>query len=171
MRINNAWTILLLSFLLTTAQGSGQGTANELDDRSVTPHALRAKIDALTKEQMFLMFQKEMLASDSKYLLLDVSAKTGQLKYKNRVLKDFRFLATGNVSVHTVRSGMIALSEKTEGKRGRHSLRFGDVLILQGKRAVVPPDEKNIPVITLDKRDLQSVFYAVESGALAYVLR
>jgi len=157
----------MLSFLLMAADGGGQGTADERESLNELQRSLRARVETLSREQNFLLFQKEMYVSDSKYLLLNVTAKTGQLKYKNRILKDFRFLLSGN----KVRTGMLVLAKKTEGKGGRHALIFGDTLILQWKRTTVPPHEKDIPFLSLTKRDLQSVFYAVEPGARAYVLR
>jgi len=163
-------TILILSLFLMAADGGGDAR-DERESLNELQQSLRARIETLAKEQDFLLFQKAMYASDSKYLILNVTAKTGQLKYKNRVLKDFHFQLQGKVSGNKLRTGMLVLDKKTEEKSGRHVLIFGDALILQWKRSAVPAREKNIPFITLTKRDLQSVFYAVEPGARTYVLR
>ncbi len=61
---------------------------------------LSAKIDTLTQEQDYLLFQKTMYASDSKYLVINITARTGQLKYKNRVLRDFHFTLQSGKSRH-----------------------------------------------------------------------
>lgn len=171
MNFKTVALILVLSFLFLSADAGGQEATDERDALNTLQQSLLARIDVLSSEQNFLLFQKEMYASDSKYLLLNVTAKTGQLKYKNRVLKNFRFLMSGNVSVKKVRNGMLVLAKKLEGKNGRNALIFGDSLILQWKNTTIFPLEKNIPVFSLTKPDMLSVFYAVETGARAYVIR
>lgn len=143
MKIKKIGIILLLSWFLIAVAGSGQAK-DERESLKELQQSLRVRIENLTQEQDYLLFQKEMYASDSKYLLLNITAKTGQLKYKNRVLKNFPF----NVSGRRMRTGILVLSKKNEEKTGRHTLIFGDVLILQWKRTTVPPHEKGIPFLS-----------------------
>jgi hypothetical protein len=58
-----------------------------------------------------------------------------------------------------------------EGKKDRHALVFGSALIIQWKRSSVPPQEADIPFITLTRKELLSLYHAVEEGALAYIER
>ena len=170
MNIKTIGTVIILFMILMVVDGVSQEN-EERESLNELQQSLCVRIETLTSEQAFLLFLKEMHVSDSKYLLLNVTAKTGQLKYKNRVLKDFRFVLEKQYADTMIRSGMLVLSKKHEGKSGRHALIFGDTLILQWKRKAVPSVEKNIPFISLSKRDLQSVFYAVEPGARAYIVR
>lgn len=170
MNVKTLSVFLFFSLFLMGASGESQD-GDEREALRALQQSLRARTLTLTGERDFLLFQKAMYAVDSKYLLLNVTAKTGQLKHKNRVLKDFRFTLSRNFPGDTFRTGMSALAKKTEGKSGRHALIFGDALILQWKRATVPPREAGIPFISLKKRDMQSIFHAVEPGARAYVVR
>jgi len=131
---------------------------------------LSVRIKTLKREQDYLVFQRAMYASDSKYLIINISAKTGQLKYKNRVLKDFSFKrVSGRVSRFT--RGALTLTQKIEGDRQRKLLVFDKALVLQGKNAPVVELEAGIPRFSLSKKDFRSVYYAVEAGAKAYILR
>ncbi len=132
---------------------------------------LRKKISGLKREQDFLLFQKAMYSADSKYLVINVLKRTAQLKFKNRVLMDFRYRASKKFPRRGPRQGKLVLTKKEEGKNGRHALVFGTSLVVQGKRAAVTPDEARIPSIVFPKKEMQSVYYAVEEGALAYVVR
>lgn len=149
------------------------GAAQEQDERAALreqQQALYKKIAILKREQDFLLFRKTMYAADSKYLVLNSKNKTGHLMYKNRVLKDFRFTPSRNFR-GAVKPGMLVLTKKSERKTDRNALIFGTALVIQRKRAVVPKKEARIPAISLTKKDMLSVFSAVEEGALAYVVR
>jgi hypothetical protein len=163
------WMIVLSSFLL----GANAGAAQEQDERAALQkqqQALQEQVATLKREQDFLLFRKAMYASDSKYLVLNSSGKTGQLMYKNRVLKDFRFIPSRNFP-NAVQPGMLVLTKKSEGKTDRHALIFGTALIIQWKRAVVPKKEARIPCIALTKKEMLSLFSAIEEGATAYIVR
>jgi len=150
-----------------------EGTAQEQDERAALQkqqQVLQEQVATLKREQDFLLFRKTMYAADSKYLVLNSEKKTGQLMYKNRVLKDFRFTPSRNFP-GAVQSGMLVLTKKSEGKTDRNALIFGTALIIQWKRAVVPKREARIPAISLTKKDMLSVFSAVEEGATAYIVR
>jgi hypothetical protein len=132
--------------------------------------ALQKKITVLKREQDFLLFQESMYGGDSKYLIINIAKRTAQLKYKNRLLKDVRFTASKKFP-HGLQPGMLVLTKKDEGKNDQHALVFGTSLIVQWKRTSVPPGESGIPFITLPKKEMQSLYYAVEEGALAYIIR
>ncbi|HET7319879.1 MAG TPA: hypothetical protein VFK23_12135, partial [Nitrospirota bacterium] len=78
--------------------------------------ALLQKIEKLKHEQDYLLFQKTMYENDSKYLVIDIGKKTGHLRYRNRVLKDFKFQTSKNFPVRSLKPGMLTLTEKIEGK-------------------------------------------------------
>jgi hypothetical protein len=161
------WMTVLSIFLL----GANTGSAQEQDERATLQkqqQALQEQIAMLKREQDFLLFRNTMYTVDSKYLVLNIEKKTGQLMYKNRVLKNFRFNPSGNFYNEP---GMLVLTKKSEGKTDRDALIFGTALIIQWKRSVVPKTEADIPFISLTKKDMLSVFSAVEEGALAYIVR
>jgi hypothetical protein len=130
---------------------------------------LNVRIKKLMREQDYLVFQKTMYESDSKYLIINIPAKTGQLKYKNRALKDVHFkLVSGRTSRLT--PGALTLTEKIEGPRKRNLLVFGQSLVLQDKYAPATRSESGIPHLSLSRKDFLSMYYAVESGAKAFIL-
>ena len=79
IRISIAW---LASAVLLCSVGYGQEGKDrvQLLERE---RQVRARIELLKREQEFLLFQKELFAADSKYLVLDLRAGTGLLKYRN----------------------------------------------------------------------------------------
>lgn len=130
---------------------------------------LTARIVKLKHEQDFLVFQKTMCEADSKYLIIDFSARTLQLKYKNRVLKDVKFKRVlGRVS--TLAHGALTLTQKIEGSGKRNLLVFGQALVLQGRHAPSTALEEGIPRLFLSRKDFLSVYFAIEPGAQAYIL-
>jgi hypothetical protein len=132
---------------------------------------LSVRIKTLKREQDYLVFQRAMYASDSKYLIINISKKTGQLKYKNRVLKDFPFKRVSvSDRAHRLTRGELTLTQKIEGVRQRKLLVFDKSLVLQGVNA---PEVKHVAGIarySLSKKDFRSLYYAVEPGAKAYIL-
>jgi len=130
---------------------------------------LNARVETLQREQDYLVFQKTMYESDSKYLIINIHAKTGQLKYKNRLLKSLHFkLISGQVSRLT--PGALTLTQKIEGPRERNLLIFGQALVLQGKYAPATRIEAGIPCLSVSRKDFLSIYYAIESGAKAFIL-
>jgi hypothetical protein len=129
---------------------------------------LSARIGKLKREQDYLIFQRTMYSSDSKYLIINSSKKTGTLMYKNRVLKDFHFKRiSGRVGRLTL--GALTLTQKIEGAKQRKLLVFDKSLVLQGAFAPATEIEAEIPRFSLSKKDFRSVYYAVEPGAQAYI--
>jgi len=164
------YLILLLSFFLLGADKSGPDRGEQAALKAER-RSLHARIERLQREQDYLLFQKMMYENDSKYLILDIKKKTGHLKYKNRVLKDFRFQTSKNFPGRSLRPGMLTLTEKIEGKKDRHALVFEKSFVVRWKRSAVPREKANIPSLSLARKDLLSVYFAVEDGALAYVIR
>lgn len=165
-------TCLLLLFLLFFVGIDGNGQEqDERDDLLEQQNALKEKIDTLRREQDFLLFEKALYVTDSKYLIINLAKKKGQLKYKNRVLKDFRFTAPANLTEDALKPGTLTLTKKREDPGKRHVLLFGRSLVIQWKRPARSPYAANIPRLSLSKGDLQSIFYAVEEGAKAYIVR
>jgi hypothetical protein len=162
--------LLVLSLFLTGADNGEQNKdrSDALRDRQ---EKLLDRIRTLQAEQDFLLFQKAMYSADSKYLVLNLTERTGQLRYKNRILKDFQFLPTKDHPARKFRTGMLALTKKREGKNARHGLVFGKALVFERKGAAIPPDEADIPALFLTRKDMQSIFFALETGARAYLVR
>ncbi len=165
------WWILLLSLFLMGAanaaeNGEDRGTLLEQQKQ------LSVRIKTLKREQDYLVFQRAMFLSDSKYLILNISKKTGQLKYKNRVLKDFHFKRVSvSDRAHRLTRGALTLTQKIEGARQRKLLVFDKALVLQGAFAPATKLDAGIPRFSLSKKDFRSVYFAVEQGAKLYILR
>ena len=168
MNYQRVLLFLAASLFLMGADNGEQGT-DEHAKLMEQQKQLNARIETLKQEQDYLLFQKTMYASDSKYLVLNITARTGQLKYKNRILKDFHFTSAGHVS--KLKRGAVTLTKKIEGTKGRRSLVFGRSLVLLGKRGTAAPLEAGIPRIYLSKKDFLSIFYSVENGAKSYLIR
>ena len=158
--------LLAASLFLMGADNGEQGTD---EAKLLEQHKqLNARIETLKQEQDYLLFQNTMYASDSKYLVLNIAARTGQLKYKNRILKDFRFTSAGHASM--LKRGAVTLTNKIEEPKARNLLVFGTSLVLQGKQVPAAQLQAEIPRLMLSRKDLMSVFYAVEVGAKAYIV-
>jgi hypothetical protein len=170
MKSKAACLLLLLSLLFVSMDGNGQ-EQDERDELLEQQKALKEKIETLRREQDFLLFERALYVTDSKYLIINLGAKKGQLKYKNRVLKDFRFTASANLAKDVLKPGTLTLTKKREDPGQRHVLLFGKSLVIQWKRPARFPYGANIPRLSLSRRDIQSIFYAVEEGAMAYIVR
>jgi len=165
-----AGILIAMAVFFMGADGEGTG-ADDQANLQQQQKSLQERVEVLKLEQDFLLFQKAMYSTDSKYLLLDTKEKKGRLKYKNRVLKDFTYLTSQNFPGERLKQGKFVLTKKQEGKRDRHALVFGNALIIQWKRANVPPQEADIPFISLTKKEMLSIYFALEEGAMLYVVR
>jgi hypothetical protein len=170
MKSKAACLLLLLSLFVVGRDGNGQ-EQGEHDELLEQQKVLKENIETLRREQDFLLFEKALYATDSKYLIINLGAKKGQLKYKNRVLKDFRFTASANIAKDALKTGELTLTKKIENPGQRHVLLFGKSLAIQWVRPARSSYTANIPHLSLSKRDFQSIFYAVEEGAKAYIVR
>jgi len=165
-----ASVLIAVSFLCMGADG-GSAITDDQATIQAQQKSLQDRIESLKREQDLLLFQKAMYSTDSKYLLLDTKLKKGQLKYKNRVLKEFTYLTSQNFPGERLKTGKFVLTKKQEGKRDRHALVFGNALVIQWKRATVSPQEADIPFISLTKKEMLSIYFALEEGAMLYVVK
>ncbi len=175
MKSGRYWNITRLlilfsaAFLMGAEAGdSGQG---ELDALQTQQSALRTRIEALKHEQDYLLFRRAMYQTDSKYLVMDIAARSGRLMYKNRVLKEFTFRLPKNFRSGSLQSGMVLLTRKMEDKQERKTLVFGTSFLLHGKGTAVPRLSEDAASISVTKKDLSSLYYALEEGAMAYLER
>lgn len=162
--------MVLCSLVLMGADGGDRARVERAELEAKTS-SLQKKVALLKREEDFLLFQKAMYNTDSKYLIINIAKRTAQLKYKNRVLQDFRFKEAKKNHGREFPKGMLVLTKKEEGKNDQHALVFGTALVMQWQRDAVPTREAGIPVMSLPKKEMLSVYYAVEEGALAYVIR
>jgi hypothetical protein len=132
---------------------------------------LSERIASLTHEQEFLLMQKAFYASDSKYILLDISSRTGMLKYRNRVLRTFAFSTTAGK--HPIpRNTILKVTTKTDLKERKRFLLFGDALLIQSKRSsLVDGKETKVPRILIGSKDFTAIYYAVEQGTMLHTGR
>lgn len=162
--------MIVLSFFLMGAD-NGDQSGEERGKLLEQQKQLSATIKTLTREQDYLVFQRTMYTSDSKYLVLNISKRTGQLKYKNRILKDFHFERVSvSGRVNRLTRGALTLTQKIEGDRKRKLLVFDKSLVLQGVHAPATKHVAGIPRFSLSKKDFRSVYYAIEPGAKVYLM-
>jgi hypothetical protein len=131
-------------------------------------HRLEKRVARLRQEQDYLLFQQVFQQSASKYLVLDLAAGKGMLKYRNRVLRIFPLFRKGRLSGRPG-PGMLALSEKT-GQSGSNNrqLVFGDTLVLESRYR----KSRGGHAIRygLLSQDLAALGPLLELGARAYVI-
>ena len=147
--------------------GSGPDNAGR-DGLAARQQELRLRMETLRSEQDLLLFQKQMSVVDSKYLILDLARGHGQLKYRSRVFLDFTFKPLPKRLVRTVPLGARALTRKSE-KDGRFALVFGPSFILRTKDATAPV--RGLPSVIIQPKEMRSIFFALEEGSVAYILR
>ena len=132
---------------------------------------LAARIRTLRQEQELLLYRGAFSVSDSKYLLLDLHTARGTLSYRNRLLRSFSLKTSSPKSVR-IPKGPRVLAEKREDKAGRKALVFNGAFIIQSKQ---PPringGEGKLPRITIGKRDLAAIYYALEQGSMVYIVQ
>ena len=159
--------LIALSVFLLGMQGR---SPEDLERRRLVEQQakLSDRIASLNHEQEFLLMQKAFYASDSKYIFLDLTSRTGMLKYRNRVLRTFAFSLTAGK--HPVpRNTVLNVTEKTDGKKRVRMLLFGDALLIQSKRSSpVAGKEKAMPRILIGSKDFAAIYYAVEQGTVLH---
>jgi hypothetical protein len=158
--------VIALCFCCVEAGGQEPVERAALEERR---QVLQETVARLKHEQEFLLFLKEMYAVDSKYLVLNAAEKKGQLRYKNRVLEDFRFRMVHFIGGQALQTGPLVLTKRTTGRNNRYILMFGTSLILRTARSAVSREEENIPVIVLREKDIRSAYSAIQEGARAYI--
>lgn len=170
-----AKSIWLPAFIFLIFSGM-DGNAQETDERrqlAEQQKRLSEKIESLKREQDLLLFRKEFYSADSKYLVLNIPAGKGELRYKNRLLKSFSFALSSKARLLAVPVGAAAVTKKVEGRGKRYEIMFGRSFIMQVKpiNAVPSPKDRTSPRLFVSRKDLQSIFYATEEGSKAYVLQ
>ncbi len=165
-----AVAMILLSSVLHGVASHAQ-EADERQQLTESRDRLQARIETLEREQDFLLFQKQMYVSDSKYLLLDLSAGKGELKYRNRILKNFTFTPVPPSSRRPP-PGALVMTAKRGMNGKRQALLFGSKLILQaGQKDGSGQGERGTPRLSLSRRAMAPLFYALDKGSLAYIVR
>jgi hypothetical protein len=163
--------LILISAVFLMGADAGDPGQGELDALRTQQSALRTRIEALKYEQDYLLFRRAMYQTDSKYLVMNIAARSGRLMYKNRVLKEFKFGLPKNFRSGSLQSGMVMLTKKMEDKQQRRTLVFGTSFLLHGKGTAVPRLSEDAASISVTKKDLASIYYALEEGAMAYLAR
>jgi hypothetical protein len=172
-RDKKIWSAILLSVFLLGMDGNAQET-EERRQLEQQQKDLRTKIESLKRGQDLLLFRKEFYSSDSKYLILNIPAGKGELRYKNRLLKSFSFTPSSKSRLNAVPVGPAAVTKKVEGRGKRYEIIFSRSFMMRIKPKDVrpsPKDRVSPPRLFVSKRDIQSLFYAVEEGSKAYVLQ
>ena len=163
-----AGILIILSLFLLGMQGQ---TPEDIERRRLVEQQakLSGRIASLNHEQEFLLMQKAFYASDSKYLLFDIPARTGMLKYRNRVLRTFAF-STASGKRPVPRNTVLKITAKTDGNERKRMLLFGEKLIVQSKRASIAAgkDKSAVPRILMGSKDFAAIYYAVEQGTMVY---
>lgn len=159
--------LIVMSFFLL---GMQEQSPDDIEhQRLVEQEAkLSDRIASLGHEKEFLLMQKAFYASDSKYILLDISTHTGVLKYRNRILRTFAFSTTAGKHPIT-RDTILQVTAKSAGKEGKRALLFGGELLIQSKRSSnVSGKEMRMPQILVGSRDFAALYYAVETGTMLH---
>ena len=162
--------LLLLSVLLVGMDN----TVPEADERrrlEEQQSRISSQIEALKEEQGYLSFQRSIAGSDSKYLLLDLSTGSGTLKYRNRVLRTFRFTLV-SAQEDQLKRGRYVLTGKSDGPVTKMSLTFQDSFVIHGKwYSGKGAGKKRLAGLVVRGRDLAAIYYAVEQGSMLYIYR
>ena len=160
--------LIVISFLVASAAAGKVSESAEGPDSLYDRHRqLERRVAELEREQEFLLFQRVFQRSDSKYLILDLARGKGTLKYRNRVLRSFRIVRVGGKK-RSPGPGAVLLTEKRDRFGKKRALVFGNDLILQGSRRHQPSDP--IPRYALGSKDLAAISYAIEVGAMGYIV-
>ena len=167
--VKNSISLIVLLLLCVAGNAHAQD-AEERQQLLERRDRLQANIETLKREQDFLLFQKEMYASDSKYLLLDLSAGTSELKYRNRTIGNFT-VSSSRPAHGSPPSGAVVLTAKKEKEGKLRTLIFGNALVLQVKQKDGSErKDGGILRFSLLRRDMASLFYALDPGSRAYIV-
>jgi len=133
---------------------------------------VRTRIEALKKEQEFLLFQRTIATADSKYLILDLRTGKGMLKYRGRILRHFNCPHTGKYLPAALPKRIVTLTGKVDGSPGTRQLVFTDPLVIIQSKHVSTGKAKSKEGfhIMLGTKDLSAIFFSLEKGSLAYIL-
>ena len=160
--------IVLFAFLLVGMDGQTREKDEQrrLEEKQAQ---LATRIDTLKKEQDFLLFQRSIAGSDSKYLIFDLSVGTGTLKYRNRILRIFGVTVSPSGQSH-IRKGRHVIAYKSDGSANKKEMVVADEFIIHGKAYVVKSaGGKRLPSLVIKQKDLASLFFVVDKGTMAFV--
>ncbi len=166
-----AFMLLLLLSLgpaTTAVRAQDEDAARELQSRE---QLLARKVRVLRAEQKQLLLRKMLYSSDSKYLEIDLRSGEGSLKYRTRVLRTFRFSTRGRYVGPAAEGGILSLTAKEDGPPAKRRLLFNNAaLVVEGKqdRGRRGPNSNRL-FLSIGKRDLAAIFYALEAGSIAYL--
>jgi hypothetical protein len=166
-REKSGLAIVFLSLLLMGMDAVPEaGERKQLAEKEAQ---FEARIASLKREQDFLLFQKAFFGSDSKYLVIDLAAGTGTLKYRNRTLRTFGITVPLSLR-QRLREGRYILTAKTDGSAGKRSLVFQDLFAIHGKRySGASAGEKRLPGMTIGSKDIAALYFTVDNGTMMYV--
>jgi hypothetical protein len=128
---------------------------------------LKDRIESLKREQDFMLFEKTLYSNDSKYLVLYLSEGKGELKYKGRVLRNFR-VTSSRKNHQKIVHGPVTLTKKIDAAKGPASLVFGKSFVLH-KKSSSAAAVNAVPRISLFNKDFTAIYYAVDQGTKAYL--
>jgi hypothetical protein len=166
--LKNGWYAALFLLFLAASPAAGQDDQEQVKLLEQKKR-LTARIETLRRDQDLLLFEKMSASTDSKYLVIRMKERTGQLKYKNKVLRDFALFPAWPASAGVVQ-GIVTVTRKSEDPKGRRSaLIFGNsfALVARNTAARAAP---GLPRIHLSKKDFNAVFFALEQDAHAYII-
>jgi hypothetical protein len=161
-------TIAILSFLLMGMDNAPRDAADrkQLEE---TQKRLASRIEVLKREQDFLLFQRSFAGSDSKYLILDLSARMGTLKYRNRILRTFDLSIT-SPGHRQIRKGRHVIAFKIDGSSKKRSLIIEDEFLIHGTAySGRPKGGSGMPSLVIGRKDLAALFFAVDKGTLLFI--
>jgi len=171
----NATRRAVLLCLLVTLAAAGSGPAQESEEYAALAgkeQRLRAQLEHLREQQQYLLFEKALHASDSKYVLLNIRSGKGTLNYRNRILKSFSFVLKPSSRSPKPRSGPLLLSGKKEGRPRQRQLVFGNqVLVLRSaKSGAIAGMSSRSHQVSIGTKDLAAIFYALDNGSYLYII-
>ncbi len=173
-KIAAAAAVLALLAAAVLAAGSSAQEHGGRSDLLQREQELRGRIAGLEREQDLLLLRKELAASDSKYLLLDLRSGRGTLCYRNRILRSFTFSALRRPPSRVVRTGALTLTGKVDGSPRRRELIFDDRLLVIGTTAAARrPGAGGTPAVllSLPTRTVAAIFFALERDSRAVLMQ
>lgn len=162
---------MALLALLLMGMDSAPEAADERERLENAQHQLVSRIEELKREQDFLLFQRSFAGSDSKYLILDLSAGTGTLKYRNRILRTFG-VRVSSPDHRQIRKGRHVLASKTDGSARKRALIAQNGFIIHGQGySGRSAGERGLPGLVIGRKDLAALFFAVDKGTMLFIIR
>ncbi len=159
----------MLVLCICSAAGTVHAQAqDEEQELRAKEQQLSEKVAALKSEQEQLLVRKMLYSADSKYLEIDLHAGEGALKYRTRILKSFRFTSKGYLPKPAPEGGILKLTSKVDGSPAKRHLSFNNAaLVIESKSAKIRQNGNGF-VISIGKKDLAAIYYALEAGSIAY---